>query len=128
MTDINQPTLPLHEEAQNLAPKRIGGWLILPAINLIFVVLYLPIIFGKILFAGPMTPLGEVIAATVFLSFLYSVFCSVAFFQKRKITRKLMIAFYVGVLLLDIALLIFSTDTIAPDKPHWIASGIRLTL
>ena len=128
MTEINHQASPASEIPPSVTSNKIGGWLILPAINLVVAIVGLLILIGKTFVEGPIRLLVGAVLVATFAAFLYSVFCLIVFFQKRKITRILMIGFYGGTLLLGISLFIIFPDATASTRQNLIAFWIRTAL
>jgi len=111
-------------------PRRLGGWLILALVTLFAFPLQLVAVFIPAWIAvhrhgfaliweqDPHWALvtGWNIAATGAMSML-SLFTVPQFWRKRSVTRKLMIAFYVGAFLVGIVNYVISAATAARDAP-----------
>ena len=105
----------------------IGGWLILPAINLALMLMIGPVIFYRML-NQPHGSSTDIAAGTVLLVVAYSAACTFAFFRKRKATRYLMIAFYAAALLSSLVFALYAPGWTFADPLHAVAFYIRSAL
>ncbi len=110
MSDIsNSPQA--NPQAAPEGPAGIGGWLILPIVHLVLNAGYIFYTFGAGVLAGAhAAEPGEPAAASsntflIYVGFfelavaIYAIYCLVRFFQKKREVPKLMITFYVFLLL-----------------------------
>jgi hypothetical protein len=113
-------------DATQPVPKGLGGWLILPIINLVLAIPALLFVFTMLRVRGhPLVPLDVgLLVATA-----YCCVCLVAIFQKRKLAIYLMIAFYCAALLVTLSLLATVPEAVRTGLPGgYIAPAVRSAL